>query len=59
MSKPIIKFQGFAIFAMDAPSENRYFFTKNFWSLILSVIVSQTHIGVVIEVVKFQILQVV
>ena len=41
-----------------APSKNRNFFTKNFWSLILSEIVSQTHIGVVIDVVKFQILQV-
>ena len=29
--------------------ENRYFFTKNFWSSILSEIVSQTHIGVVIH----------
>ena len=35
------------------------FFTKNFWSLILSEIVSQTHIGAVIDVVKFQIPQVV
>ena len=43
----------------EAPSENRYFFTKLFWSLILSEIVSQTHIGVIIDVVKFQILQVV
>ena len=43
----------------DALSENRYFFTKNFWSSILSEIVSHTHIGVVIDVVKFQIPQVV
>ena len=36
-----------------APSENSYFFTKNCWSSILTEIVSQTHIGVVIDVVKF------
>ena len=41
-----------------SPREVRYFFTKNFWSLILSEIVSQTHFGVVIDVVKFQIPQV-
>ena len=41
------------------PSENRYFFTKKFWSSILSEIVSQTHVGVVIDVVNFQIPQVV
>ena len=38
-----------------APSENRYFFTKNTWSSILSEIVSQPHIGAVNDVVKFQI----
>ena len=42
-----------------APFDNRYFFTKNFWSSILSEIVSQSHIGVVIDVVKFHIPQVV
>ena len=42
-----------------APSENRYFFTKNFWSSILSEIVSHTHIGAVIHVLKFHIPQVV
>ena len=44
---------------ISAPRENRYFFTKNFWSSILSEIVSQTHMGVVFDVVKFQIHQVV
>ena len=38
--------------ALPISSENRYCFTKNFWSLILSEIVSQTHIGVVIDMVK-------
>ena len=59
LRNPIIKFYGFDILDRYAPSENRYFFTKNLWSLILSEIISQIHIGVVIDVVKFQILQVV
>ena len=33
--------------------------SKDFWSLILTEIFSQTHIGAVIDVEKFQILQVV
>ena len=39
-------------------SKNQYFFTKKSWSSILSEIVSQSHIGVVIDVVNFHILQV-
>ena len=54
---PQSSFQGFASFASSAPSKNRYFFTEKFWSSILFEIVSQTHIGVVIDVVKFHILQ--
>ena len=55
----MIKFLGFDILDRYAPSENRCYFTKNFWSSILPEIVSQAHIGAVIHVLKFHILQVV
>ena len=41
-----------------APRDNRHFFTKIYWSSILTEIVSQTRIGAVIDMVKFHIPQV-
>ena len=54
---PIIKFLGFCNFCQVRAKGKLLFFTKHFWSLILYEIVTQTHIGVVIDMVKFQILQ--